>query len=92
MMLPEKNRKTFTESAIAFYDGKEVKIVSAKIEGTVPLEPKGEGGFGWDPVFIPNGSEKTFAEMTMEEKNKISMRKMALEKLRNYLRRKLETI
>lgn len=42
-------------------------------------------GFGWDPIFLPNGKDKTYAEMTPEEKNRISHRKKALEKLEIYL-------
>jgi XTP/dITP diphosphohydrolase len=50
-------------------------------EGTITLAPKGEGGFGYDSVFIPTGSVKTFAEMPMEEKNLYSHRKKAVDKL-----------
>lgn len=85
LMEGEKNRKAFAESAFAFYDGKKLRVASAKVEGRVPLKPRGEHGFGWDPIFIPKGFKKTFAETTMEEKNRISMRKLALEKLRNHL-------
>lgn len=89
MMKNEKDRNAYTESAIAFYDGKNMKIVTGKVEGSVPVAPKGDKGFGWDPIFIPNGYKKTFAEMGMEEKSKISMRKKALEKLRSYLKQKI---
>lgn len=50
-------------------------------EGRITTEKKGDGGFGYDPVFVPDGSEKTFAEMTMAEKNRFSHRKKAMEKL-----------
>lgn len=50
-------------------------------EGTILTEPKGEKGFGYDPVFIPNGATKSFAEMTIEEKNKYSHRKKATAQL-----------
>ncbi|MFW6013830.1 MAG: RdgB/HAM1 family non-canonical purine NTP pyrophosphatase [Nanoarchaeota archaeon] len=46
------------------------------------VKPKGTSNFGWDPVFKPKGGEKTFAEMTAEEKNKVSHRKAAFKKLR----------
>jgi inosine triphosphate pyrophosphatase len=49
------------------------------------VEAKGDNGFGWDKIFVPNGYDKTFAEMTKEEKNKISHRKLALEKLKEFL-------
>jgi XTP/dITP diphosphohydrolase len=50
-------------------------------EGSITKEPKGEKGFGYDPVFIPAGADKTFAEMTMEEKNLYSHRRKAVDKL-----------
>ncbi|HAO47762.1 MAG TPA: RdgB/HAM1 family non-canonical purine NTP pyrophosphatase [Ferruginibacter sp.] len=54
-------------------------------KGRIIPEKKGENGFGYDPVFIPDGSEKTFAQMGMEEKNQYSHRKKAMEKLIAFL-------
>jgi non-canonical purine NTP pyrophosphatase (RdgB/HAM1 family) len=54
------------------------------IEGTI-VAPRGETNFGWDPVFQPRGHDRTFAEMTREEKNSMSMRKMAFEKLKEFM-------
>ncbi|MED5362557.1 MAG: RdgB/HAM1 family non-canonical purine NTP pyrophosphatase [Bacteroidota bacterium] len=51
------------------------------VEGAIVHEPKGDKGFGYDPVFIPNGYQKTFAELSSSEKNKISHRANAIEKL-----------
>lgn len=59
------------------------------VDGEILREPRGEGGFGYDPVFVPTGYSKTFAELTMEEKNKISHRARAMEKLINFLRQNL---
>jgi len=59
-------------------------------EGSVPgqiVPPRGETNFGWDPIFLPEGGEITFAEMDREEKNKISMRRAALEKLKEFLQK-----
>jgi XTP/dITP diphosphohydrolase len=53
--------------------------------GKIIHERKGSHGFGYDPVFVPDGSDKTFAEMDMAEKNKFSHRKKAMEKLINFL-------
>jgi inosine triphosphate pyrophosphatase len=49
------------------------------------VPPRGTDGFGWDPIFQPDGSEKTFAQMTPQEKSQCSMRKRAVEALRQYL-------
>lgn len=57
-------------------------------EGTIKgkiVEPRGQNGFGWDAIFQPEGFDKTFGEMTAEEKNSISMRKIAFEKLKSQL-------
>nr|MCU0322411.1 non-canonical purine NTP pyrophosphatase [Chitinophagaceae bacterium] len=54
-------------------------------EGNIITEQKGLSGFGYDPIFIPVGSDKTFAEMTMQEKNKFSHRKKATEQLIQFL-------
>ena len=53
--------------------------------GKIIAERRGNNGFGYDPVFVPDGSEKTFAEMGLEEKNKYSHRKKAMEKLIAFL-------
>ncbi|MEO0075835.1 MAG: RdgB/HAM1 family non-canonical purine NTP pyrophosphatase [candidate division WOR-3 bacterium] len=53
--------------------------------GRIIFEPRGKGGFGYDPIFVPNGYTTTFAELTSEEKNRISHRALALIKVRAYL-------
>ncbi len=68
---------------IASFDGESYTIASGRVSGTIATECRGETLFGWDKIFIPNDHSKTFAEMTPEEKNSISMRKLAFE---NYLR------
>jgi XTP/dITP diphosphohydrolase len=62
-----------------------VQLFEGVIEGTISREMRGTNGFGYDPIFIPNGQSKTYAEMTVEEKNAVSMRSIALSKLRQYL-------
>lgn len=67
------------------YKGKE-KIFEGICKGVIIAEKKGKGGFGYDPVFIPDGASRTFAEMPVEEKNKYSHRKKAIEKLVSFLK------
>jgi XTP/dITP diphosphohydrolase len=65
-------------------DGNE-KQFEGIVEGEITRERRGDSGFGYDPVFLPAGNSKTFAEMTMEEKNQISHRARAVKKLIDYL-------
>jgi XTP/dITP diphosphohydrolase len=55
------------------------------IEGQISIKKRGSEGFGYDPIFIPNGYDKTFAEITISEKSKISHRGLAVEKLVHFL-------
>ncbi|HTC00586.1 MAG TPA: RdgB/HAM1 family non-canonical purine NTP pyrophosphatase [Ferruginibacter sp.] len=84
-LLNENNRKARFRTVISLIrEGKEYQFEGI-CEGIIIKEQRGEKGFGYDPVFIPNGSEKTFAEMNIDEKNKYSHRKKATEKLINFL-------
>jgi len=56
-----------------------------KVEGYIAFEPKGSGGFGYDPVFVPEGYAKHFSELTMEEKNRISHRGEAVRRFAEFL-------
>jgi len=62
----------------------EMHFFEGRVKGKI-VSPRGETKFGWDPIFLPDGYDKTFAEMGAEEKNKISMRRMALNKLKEFL-------
>lgn len=62
----------------------EISFFVGEVKGTI-VKPRGDMGFGWDPIFQPDGSNKTLAEMTMEEKNQISTRKIAASKLQEAL-------
>lgn len=66
-------------------DGEEMQFEGV-VEGTISKEKRGDKGFGYDPIFVPNGSERTFAEMELTEKNKISHRALAVNKLVAYLK------
>jgi XTP/dITP diphosphohydrolase len=71
--------------ALAFPDGT-VKTFLGSVEGRIGWRPQGKTGFGYDPIFIPTGEKKTFAEMSGEEKDRLSHRGKALEKLVEYMR------
>ncbi len=80
-----ENRKAHFKTVMALVlDGKNY-IFEGIVNGTISKELRGSNGFGYDPVFIPDGYSKTFAEMSLEEKNSISHRKIALKKLLDFL-------
>ena len=68
---------------VGYSSGEEIRFFEGSVKGEI-TEPKGTG-FGWDPIFKPDGFEKTFGEMTKEEKNGISMRRKALNKLKEFI-------
>ena len=61
-------------------------VCRGECEGEILRAPRGEGGFGYDPVFLPAGSDRSMAELSPEEKNAISHRGKALEKFKEKLR------
>jgi XTP/dITP diphosphohydrolase len=74
--------------ALAFNDGR-VKTFFGYSEGVIGTEPRGENGFGYDPVFYPEGYNRTFAEMTDEEKDSLSHRGKALQEFLQSLKQKI---
>jgi inosine triphosphate pyrophosphatase len=77
-----ENHKAEAKTIIGYAnDAEEPQYFEGSFRGTI-VEPRGANGFGWDPIFKPEGSDKTFAEMIPEEKNSFSMRRIAAEKLR----------
>ena len=82
----KKNDKAFFKTAICLSIKKNHHIVfEGKVNGRISKKPKGRNGFGYDPIFIPDGYEKTFAEMNSKEKNAISHRLIALRKMESFL-------
>jgi XTP/dITP diphosphohydrolase len=78
----KENRKAVFRSVYAYSEqGKKPIIVTGKCRGTISTKKQGTNGFGYDPIFIPDGADKTFGEMTINEKNQFSHRAKALEKL-----------
>ena len=87
MMGKSKNRKARFRTVIALImEGKEY-LFGGIVDGMIIPNRRGTDGFGYDPVFIPEGETRTFAEMPLGEKNKISHRARAFEKLRLFLNR-----
>jgi XTP/dITP diphosphohydrolase len=82
----KENRIAKFQTVIALIINGETKTFSGEVHGKIALAKSGKEGFGYDPVFIPDGFETTFSEMSLEEKNKISHRGIATRKLMNYLK------
>jgi XTP/dITP diphosphohydrolase len=82
----KENRNAQFKTVVCLIENGKQKIFEGTCKGTIIAQRRGDSGFGYDPVFIPDGSTKTFAEMSMEEKNRFSHRKKAIEKLTRYLK------
>ena len=80
-----KDRSAVAEVALALYDGSSLKIFRSFCKGKISAYPKGSGGLGYDPVFMPEGSKITWAEMNEQERSKTYCRNQALKKLKSYL-------
>lgn len=83
-----ENRKAYFITVLCYFDKDEKKFFEGKVHGTLLTDTKGNKGFGYDPIFIPDTYEKSFAEMSADEKNKISHRKNALDQLLLFLEEK----
>ena len=81
----EERRSARFRTVISFVDGNQELWTEGHIDGKIIDFPRGNAGFGYDPVFYIPQLEKTFAELSTEEKNKISHRGLALQKLRKIL-------
>lgn len=82
----EENRKACFRTSIALIFEGETHFFDGTVEGHIIREKRGNGGFGYDPIFIPDGYDKTFAELGNEVKNGISHRARAVAKLSDFLR------
>ena len=80
------NRKAQFRTVISLIRNKEKFLFEGIIRGTIRENPTGTNGFGYDPVFQPDGYTQTFAEMDMEQKNQISHRALAMRKLIAFLK------
>lgn len=82
--LEEREASFFTTIALVTEED-EIITVEGQCKGHITFQPRGKRLFGYDPLFVPEGYSKTFAELDEKEKNKISHRALALEKIRNTL-------
>jgi len=80
-----EDRTALAECMFGLYDGETLQVFEGSAPGSIASIPKGEKGFGWDPIFIPEGYKKTWGEMDNEEQKNTSMRRIALKKLEEYL-------
>jgi XTP/dITP diphosphohydrolase len=81
-----ENRKAYFITVLCYYDENGAQYFDGRAHGNLLSENKGHKGFGYDPIFVPKGYEKTFAEMNPEDKNQISHRKQALDLFLNFLK------
>ena len=81
----KENRKARFRTVIALLLGGETHLFEGLVEGSITTEKRGGSGFGYDPVFVPEGYDKTFAELGNDVKNKISHRARAVEQLEAFL-------
>lgn len=79
------NRKACFRTVIALIQGNETSYFEGKIDGNIATQPRGNSGFGYDPIFVPENYFVSFAQLSAEEKNQISHRALAIKKLVSYL-------
>ncbi|MDE1823273.1 MAG: RdgB/HAM1 family non-canonical purine NTP pyrophosphatase [Candidatus Micrarchaeota archaeon] len=85
-MVKGKKRDAYAETCAVYFDGKRIRAFTGRTYGTIMRTQKGMNGFGWDCIFRPKGSGKVYAEMSIDEKNRVSHRGKAFRKLRKYVR------
>lgn len=78
-------RRAKVQVLFGYFDGNRFETFLGEMSGSIAPEPRGERGFGWDPIFIPDGHTKTWGEMNTAQQNATSVRKLALRKLQDFL-------
>lgn len=81
------NRAAKAQCCVGYWNGRDVKIFLGEVDGDILVQPRGARHFGWDAWFQPRDSQKTFAEMTDDEKDTVSHRGRAYRLLGDYLRK-----
>lgn len=87
MLDDQANRTAYFKTVIAFADPSGLHFFEGRIDGRITKQPRGTGGFGYDPIFIPEGYDHRFAELTPATKNRISHRALAFTSLNTYLKK-----
>ncbi|MBM1107560.1 non-canonical purine NTP diphosphatase [Aurantibacter crassamenti] len=85
-LITTDNRSAYFKTVIALNLNNQSIFFKGKVEGSISKVKHGDGGFGYDPIFVPNDYDQTFAQLSIAIKNKISHRGKALQKLINYLK------
>jgi non-canonical purine NTP pyrophosphatase (RdgB/HAM1 family) len=80
-----ENRNAFSEVMYGLHTGHDIHLFHSSIKGSISMKPQGDEVFGYDPIFIPDGFEKTWAEMSQGELDNTSMRKNALKEMEEFL-------
>ena len=83
------NRNARFRTVITLLIGQEEYSFEGRVDGKIIMEKRGEFGFGYDPIFIPENESRTFAEMSMEEKNQFSHRARAFQKMIEFLKNEI---
>ena len=86
LMQGKQQRQARFRTVVALIMGQQELLFEGIVNGEITHEAAGKGGFGYDPVFRPEGRDRTFAEMPLDEKNLISHRRRAIQKLVDYLK------
>ena len=84
-LIKHQKSDTTVTAACAIYDGNQLKIFKGTVKGTLSKKNRGKNGFSFDKIFIPEGDEKTYAQLPSSIKNKISHRAHALKKVKKFL-------
>lgn len=82
-LLTDPDRSAVASVTYGIYDGKNVQFFEGTVNGSISEVPRGNNGFGWNDIFIPEGYNKTYAEMTDNELDEINLRRIALEKMKH---------
>ena len=88
LMNGKTNRGARFETVLAWIDQNEIKYFKGVVEGTIVQEARGNNGFGYDPIFIPEGQQQTFGELPPFIKKQLSHRSKALQAFLNFLKTK----